>query len=432
MAPATGIIADNDLPVVSVAADPAAVEEGGTATFTLTRVGDLTAPLTVPVTVTERGAFLAEGAPTEATFATDAETTTLQVATDDDERDEADGAVTATVAERATHRVGEAASATVPVTDNDERDATVTPTSLTVDEGASASYAVVLTSEPTADVTVAVQVPENAEVAVDETELTFTAEDWNQAQTVTVTAAADADAVADDPLMLTHAISGGDYDTVTAESVAVTITEDDTPEVSVADAVAAEGDEVLEFTVRLNVASSQTVTVEYVTADSTATAGTDYEATTGMLAFPALVTTQTIRVPIIDDDLRRGGRSGRGRAGQCFQRDHRRWRGNRHNHRQRLAGGQCGGRPSGRRRRWDGDIHADASGRLDRDADGANKCDRARRVPRGWNTHRGDVRNGCGNDDASGGDRRRRARRGGRRGDGNGCGARDPSGGRSR
>ena len=63
-----GVIADNDLPVVSVAADPAAVEEGQTATFTLTRVGDLTVPLTVPVDVTERGAFLADGTPTEATF----------------------------------------------------------------------------------------------------------------------------------------------------------------------------------------------------------------------------------------------------------------------------------------------------------------------------------------------------------------------------
>ena len=300
---ATGIITDNDLPVVSVTADPTAVEEGGTVTFTLTRVGDLTVPLTVPINVTERGAFLAEGAPTEATFDVNAETTTLLVATDDDERDEADGAITATIAEGATHRVGEAASATVPVTDNDERGATVTPTSLTVDEGDSASYAVVLTSEPTADVTVAVQVPEGAEVAVDETELTFTAEDWNQAQTVTVTATQDADAVADDPLTVTHVVSGGDYDTVTAESVTVTITEDDTPELAVTDGAAAEGDEVLEFTVALNVASSQTVTVEYATADSTAMADTDYEETTGTLTFPALGTTQTIRVPIIDDDL---------------------------------------------------------------------------------------------------------------------------------
>ena len=300
---ATGVIADNDLPVVSVAADPAAVEEGQTATFTLTRVGDLTVPLTVPVDVTERGAFLADGTPTEATFDVNAETTTLLVATVDDDVDEVNGLVTATIAAGATHRVGDAASATVPVTDNDMRGVTVTPTALTIPEGASASYTVVLTSEPTADVTVAVQVPEGAEISVDATELTFTAEDWNQAQTVTLTAAQDADAVTDDPVTIRHAVSGGDYDTVTAESVTVTITEDDTPESSITDGAAVEGDEVLEFTVALNVASSQTVTVEYATADGTAMADEDYEGTTGTLTFSALETTQTIRVPIIDDDL---------------------------------------------------------------------------------------------------------------------------------
>ena len=300
---ATGVIVDNDLPVVSVAADPTAVEEGATVTFTLKRVGDLTVPLKVSLNVTERGAFLVDGTPTEAMFAVGASHTTLQVATLDDDVDEANGLVTATIADGATHRAGDAARAIVPVLDNDVRGATATPTALTIPEGYSASYTVVLTSEPTADVTLAVLVPEDAEVAVDETELTFTAEDWNQAQTITVTAAQDADAVADNPVTIRHAVSGGDYDAVTAASVAVTIVEDDTPTLWIADAAAAEGDGDLAFQVRLSVASSQTVTVEYSTADGTATADEDYEATTGTLTFPALATQQTIRVPIIDDDL---------------------------------------------------------------------------------------------------------------------------------
>ena len=306
---ATGVIADNDLPVVNVAADAAAVEEGETVAFTLTRIGDLTVPLRVPVRVTERGSFLADGVPTAATFAANAATTTLLVATDDDERDEADGAVTATITSGPTLRVGDAASATVPVIDNDvtavavPAGVTVTPTVLRVLEGNTASYTVVLDSEPTADVTVAVQVPEDAEVAVDATELTFTTEDWNQAQTVTVTAAQDDDAVADDTVVLTHEVRGGNYDTVTAASVAVTILEDDMSALSVANAVASEGDGEMAFSVRLNLASSQTVTVEYVTAGGTATAGRDYETTTGTLTFSALETEQTIRVPIIDDDI---------------------------------------------------------------------------------------------------------------------------------
>ena len=302
---ATGVIADDDLPVVNLTTDLAGVVEGETVAFTLTRIGDLTVPLRVPVRVTERGSFLAGRAPTAATFAANAATTALQMATDD-ERDEADGAVTATITSGPTLRVGDAASATVPVIDNDltvPAGVTVTPTVLAVPEGGSANYTVVLDSEPTADVTVAVQVPEDAEVAVDATELTFTTEDWNQAQTVTVTAAQDDDAVADDTVVLTHEVRGGNYDTVTAASVAVTILEDDLSALSVANAVASEGDGELAFSVRLNLASSQTVTVEYVTAGGTATAGRDYETTTGTLTFSALETEQTIRVPIIDDDI---------------------------------------------------------------------------------------------------------------------------------
>ena len=110
--------------------------------------------------------------------------------------------MTATIADNATHRASGAASATVPVTDNDVRGATVTPTVLTILEGGSAGYTIALTSEPTADVTVAVQVPENVDIAVEETALTFTAENWKTPQTVTVTAAQDADAVADDPVTI--------------------------------------------------------------------------------------------------------------------------------------------------------------------------------------------------------------------------------------
>ena len=85
---ATGEIVDNDLPVVNVVADPTVMEEGETVTFMLTRMGDLTVPLTVPVSVTERGAFRAEGAPSEATFDIDAAIITLPVATVDDDVDE--------------------------------------------------------------------------------------------------------------------------------------------------------------------------------------------------------------------------------------------------------------------------------------------------------------------------------------------------------
>jgi chitinase len=57
------------------------------------------------------------------------------------------------------------------------------------------------------------------------------------------------------------------------------------------------------FTVRLSAASGQVVTLDYATADGSATAPTDYTATAGTLSFPAGTTTRTVTVPVIGDLL---------------------------------------------------------------------------------------------------------------------------------
>ena len=196
-----------------------------------------------------------------------------------------------------------AAGVEVTIIEDDTPGVVVSETALTITEGDSQSYTVVLDTQPAADVTVAVTVPEDADIEVDETTLTFTADNWNTPQTVTVTAAHDDDAVVDDLVTVTHAVSGGDYEGVTAASVEVSITEDDTPALTIADANATESDEEITFTVQLNVASSLAVTVDWATADGTATQGADYGETTGTLTFDALETEQTITVPLLDDAL---------------------------------------------------------------------------------------------------------------------------------
>ncbi|MFZ6820704.1 Calx-beta domain-containing protein, partial [Undibacterium sp. Ji22W] len=55
------------------------------------------------------------------------------------------------------------------------------------------------------------------------------------------------------------------------------------------------------FTVTLSAASGQTVSVGYNTSNGTATAGSDYTATSGTLTFNPGVTTQTITVNIAND-----------------------------------------------------------------------------------------------------------------------------------
>ena len=55
------------------------------------------------------------------------------------------------------------------------------------------------------------------------------------------------------------------------------------------------------FTVSLSTASSQTVSLAYATADSTAVAGQDYVAASGTLTFPPSTTTRTVSIAVIGD-----------------------------------------------------------------------------------------------------------------------------------
>ena len=122
---------------------------------------------------------------------------------------------------------------TVTVRDNDTQGVTASAMALTVPEGGTAEYTVVLNAEPATDVTVIVT-GASGDVSIDgaidgDRVLTFTSVNWNAPQTVTVRAAEDGDAVADDPVTLTNALAGGGSVTVT-----VTVAENDTTSVSVA------------------------------------------------------------------------------------------------------------------------------------------------------------------------------------------------------
>ena len=85
-------------------------------------------------------------------------------------------------------------------------------------------------------------------------------------------------------------------------------TEPESSGLSVADAEATEEeDAALDFVVTLDPAATATVTVDYATADGTATAGSDYTATSGALTFQPGDTEKTVLVPITDDAVDDGG-----------------------------------------------------------------------------------------------------------------------------
>jgi N,N-dimethylformamidase beta subunit-like protein/uncharacterized protein DUF4082/Big-like domain-containing protein/Calx-beta domain-containing protein/purple acid phosphatase-like protein len=85
-----------------------------------------------------------------------------------------------------------------------------------------------------------------------------------------------------------------------------TIVNDDFPSLSINNASVTEGDAgsvTATFTVSLSEAFWQPVTVAYATSNMTATAGSDYIATSGTLTFTPGTTTQTIAVQVIGDLL---------------------------------------------------------------------------------------------------------------------------------
>src|SRR5207249_1436110 len=76
---------------------------------------------------------------------------------------------------------------------------------------------------------------------------------------------------------------------------------DPLPNLSINDVVVTEGDSGTAnavFTVSLSAVSGQTVTVNFASADGTATAGIDYLGTRAMLTFAPGTTTQTITVQV--------------------------------------------------------------------------------------------------------------------------------------
>ena len=115
---------------------------------------------------------------------------------------------------------------------------------VTVAEGGTASYTLVLNVQPSGDVTIRVTPGSGSGVTVDtdsvtpgdQDTVTFTSTTWNTAQTVTVTGAQDDDAV-DDSGSIGHAIvrasTASEYDNISIDAVNVAVTDDDTAAVRV-------------------------------------------------------------------------------------------------------------------------------------------------------------------------------------------------------
>ena len=235
------------------------VEENGTATYTVVLDAQPTSSVVIDVASDNRDVTTQ---PARLTFTTgnwdEAQTVTVNAADDGDSIDE-----TATL----THTVADAQSADeydglsstleVRVLDDDVPGLALSVPALTVVEEATATYTVALQVRPSADVVVAVA-GDNPDVSVDMPRLTFTADDWDTAQTVTVSAARDGD-VDDDAAVLAHHIvddrSAAEFQPVPDETLAVTVDDNDTEvsrSITLLPAAVDEGDGTVEIQVAVD------------------------------------------------------------------------------------------------------------------------------------------------------------------------------------
>ena len=294
---------DDGPPGVTVSPQALTVFEGESNTYTLVLASEPSASVTIDVAVSDGTDVSAS--PESLTFTTSNwhEAQTVTVSADEDDDAIADASVTLThTVSGGDYQGVSTGDVTVTITENDEPGVTISPQALTVLEGMSGTYTVALSTQPSASVTIDVEVPSGTDVSVSPASLTFTTSNWREAQTVTVSADEDDDAMADALVTLTHTVSGGDYQGVSADDVTVTIIEDEIPTLTIENRRVGEADGTMVFEVAISMPSSNVVTVDYTTSNGTAIAGEDYTTRTGMLAFPAGTTAaQTFSVQITDD-----------------------------------------------------------------------------------------------------------------------------------
>ena len=164
----------------------------------------------------------------------------------------------------------DSASKTLPVTvtDNDSAAVVISPASITVEEGndTGTTYTVKLSHAPAGTVTVTITGHDSTALTISGTALrndtlTFTASNWDTAETVTVKADNDANATSES-LTLTHTPSGGGYST--AADLPVTVTDDDSAAIVLSESaltLTEGGDTGDSYTVKLAAQPSGDVTV---------------------------------------------------------------------------------------------------------------------------------------------------------------------------
>ncbi|ABS27125.1 Calx-beta domain-containing protein [Anaeromyxobacter sp. Fw109-5] len=272
---------DNDAAGITVGTPSATStsEAGTSATFTVVLTSEPTSAVTVPVSSTDT----TEGTVAPATLVFTATNwnapQTVTVTGVDDPAVDGDQTYRAAIGPATSADPGYAGSdpadLTFTNTDNDAAGLVASPaTGLTTTEaGGSASFQLSLSSQPSADVVVAVSSSDASEGTVAPASVTFTSANWNTAQTVTVTGVDDA--VADGPITYAVNLSATSTDSLyngAVRTVSVTNADDDAAGIAVSPAsglFTSEAGLQVTFTVVLASQPTASVTVPITSGDLT-------------------------------------------------------------------------------------------------------------------------------------------------------------------
>ena len=303
-------VTDDDTPGVNVQPTSDDVNEGQTLTYTVR----LTTQPSGPVTITSSSSGDSSAvsiSPASLTFTpSDWSARMVTVTAVEDDVDTGDQSVTISHSVSGYGTITVADPVTVTVTDNDTAGVSVIPPANDdLNEGGTSTYTLVLTSEPTGNVTISPATSgDSGAVHVEPASLTFTTTNWDTAQAVTVTAVDNDVDTGNQSVTISHSVSG--YDAITtADDVMVTVTDDDTAGVSVTPPANDNLNEggTLTYTVTLNTQPGSPVTITPTTSGDSSAVSVEPASLTFTTA--NWDTARTVTVTAVDDDVNTGDQS---------------------------------------------------------------------------------------------------------------------------
>ncbi|MEG4960200.1 DUF7948 domain-containing protein, partial [Microcoleus sp. K4-C2] len=303
-------ITDNDTAGVSITpTNTTATEGGATGTYTVTLNTQPIAPVTINLAT---GSQIQPITALTFTASNWNVAQTVAVAAVDDNAVEGNhaGAIAHTAISTDTNYNSITVPAvSVAITDNDTAGFSIAPTNITATEGgANGSYKILLTSQPTAPVTISFNTGDQLNPIA--TPITFDSTNWNVEKTVTVSAIDDTLAQGTHSGTIAHTATSTDanYNAKVISNVTASITDNDSPGVSIVQSgggtAIAEGGATDSYGVLLTTAPAANVTINFDTGSQiNAIAPVTFTPNNWNVA-------QNVTVTAIDDSIAQGSRSG--------------------------------------------------------------------------------------------------------------------------